>query len=99
MDDEAFRFTAELWEWEGADAWCFVTVPADIGDEIRLLAGPPKGFGSVRVEVTVGDSTWQTSVFPDKTRGYLLPVKRAVRRAEELEVGESIEVSLVVIGG
>jgi hypothetical protein len=76
-----------------------VSVPTDVSEKIRLLAGPPKGFGSVRVEVTGGDSTWRTSVFPDKTRGYLLPVKRAVRRAEELEVGEPIEVSLVVIGG
>lgn len=97
MDAEPFRFEADLWEWGGADAWCFVTVPAEVGQEIRLLAEPPKAFGSVRVEVTVGGSTWRTSVFPDKRRGYLLPMKKAVRRAEDLEVGDSATVALVVI--
>jgi hypothetical protein len=97
MGAESFRFEAQLWEWEGAGAWCFVTVPAEIGQDIRLLSGPPKAFGSVRVEVTVADSTWRTSVFPDKTRGYVLPVKGAVRRAEGLEVGDQVSVSLVVI--
>ena len=99
MTEEPFVFSAELWEWSGEGAWCFVTVPDDIGEEIRLLSGPPRGFGSVRVEVTVGDSTWRTSVFPDKTRGYLLPLKKAVRRAEGLEVGDPVPVELVVIDG
>jgi hypothetical protein len=38
-------------------------------------------------------------VFPDKTRGYLLPVKKAVRRAEGLEVGDAVRVVLAVIDG
>ncbi len=92
-------FDAELWEWESAPAssqWVFVTVPEDETEEIRLRSGPPRGFGSVRVEVTVGATTWRTSVFPDK-RGYALPVKKAVRRAESLDVGDSARVTLELI--
>jgi len=50
----------------------------------------------VRVEVTVGATTWRTSVFPDK-RGYALPVKKAVRRAESLDIGDSARVTLELI--
>ncbi|MFA6299263.1 MAG: DUF1905 domain-containing protein, partial [Nocardioides sp.] len=98
MDDVVFELDAELWVAESMDPWVFVTLPADIGDEVRELAGPPRGFGSVRVEVTVGSTTWRTSVFPDKARRYVLPVKKAVRRAESLEVGDSTRLRLVVLG-
>lgn len=54
-------------------------------------AGPPRGFGSVRVEATVGGTTWRTSVFPDSRGGsYVLPVKRAVREAEDLDDGDQV---------
>lgn len=90
-----WSFAAELWQWDATDApWVFLTVPADVDEEIRLTAGPPRGFGSVRVEVTIGASTWRTSVFPDKARGFVLPVKKDVRRREGLDIGDVADVSL-----
>ena len=104
MDDGvagwACEFDAELCEWSSSPAdssWVFVTIPADETEEIRLRSGPPRGFGSVRVEVTLGGSTWRTSVFPDKQRGYVLPVKKAVRRAESLEIGDPARLRLELI--
>ena len=94
------EFEAELWEWDSSPqgtSWVFATVPPDETEEIRLRGGPPRGFGSVRVEVTVGGSTWRTSVFPDKERGYVLPVKKAVRRAESLDVGDPARLRLELI--
>ncbi|MFC4783049.1 DUF1905 domain-containing protein [Nocardioides sp. MAHUQ-72] len=96
---ETLVFAAEIWLSESVGSWAFVTLPADVGEEVRLRSGPPTAFGSVRVEVGVGPSTWRTSVFPDKARGYVLPVKAAVRRAHGLEVGDDVEVSLRVLGG
>lgn len=90
-------FTSVLWRWEAQDAWRFVTVPADLTEAIRLTAGPPRGFGSVRVEVRVGSTTWRTSVFPDAHRGYVLPVKKAVRHAEGLDDGDEVTVTLRVL--
>lgn len=95
----ACEFDAVLWEWESSPegtAWVFLTVPEDETEEIRLRAGPPRGFGSVRVEVTIGTTTWRTSVFPD-SRGFALPVKKAVRRAESLEIGDPARVTLQLI--
>jgi hypothetical protein len=37
----------------------------------------------------VGTTSWTTSIFPGSGGGpYVLPVKRAVRRAEDLDVGD-----------
>jgi hypothetical protein len=90
------RFEAELWEHEGPAAWCFVTVPAGPSEDIRLGGAMPAGFGSYRVEVTVGGTTWRTSVFPS-SECFVLPVKKAVRRAEDLEPGDLVAVSLDVV--
>ncbi len=97
MDE--FAFDAELWSpEESMEAWVFASVPADVSDDVRALGGPARGFGSVRVEVTVGGSTWRTSVFPDAKRGcFVLPVKKSVRRAEDLEVGDTARVGLRVL--
>jgi len=91
-----FEFDARLWRWQGDAAWHFVTLPHDAADEIEVLsASSRRGFGSVRVEVTVGDVTWRTSVFPDsKAASYLLPMKRAVRDAAGLIDGDSVRVRL-----
>ena len=93
-----FRFTAPLWQHEGEGSWYFVTVPEEISDEITDLSeGRRKGFGSVRVAVTIGETTWQTSVFPTKTGTYLLPVKKPVRLAEQLTEGSPVETRLDLV--
>ena len=95
----AYDFTAELWEWEGKAAWHFVTVPVDVSDEIAArMEGFTRGFGSVRVRVRVGGSEWATSVFPDSSReAYILPMKKAVREAENLSVGTATRVHLELV--
>ena len=94
------KFDAELWIWDArrAESWTFVSLPAEASKEIRELAdGPRRGFGSVRVRVTVGGSTWKTSIFPDSARGYVLPIKRAVRTAEDLNAGDVATVTVELI--
>ena len=94
-------FEAELWPWDARrhDSWTFVTLPPDASEVIReLAAGPRRGFGSVRVRVTVGGSTWATSIFPDGARGgYVLPIKRAVRRAEGIDTGDVAAVTVELV--
>jgi hypothetical protein len=97
-----FTFDAELWMWDArqADSWTFVSLPAEASAEIRESVGatPRRGFGSVRVRVTVGDTTWATSIFPDAARGsYSLPIKKAVRRTEALEAGDVSTVTVRLV--
>jgi hypothetical protein len=92
-------FQADLWRYDGEAGWYFVSLPSGLADAIRDEHGPPtSGFGSVKVKVRIGSSRWETSVFPDKTRGtYLLPVKKSVRLAEGLDVGDAVLVELTVL--
>ncbi len=55
-----------------------------------------RGFGSVPSRVTVGKTTWITSIFPSKNKVYLLFLKKAVRKAENLAVGDKIKVKVEV---
>ena len=57
-------------------------------------------FVTVPAEVTVGATTWRTSVFPATSRGaFVLPVKKAVRHAEDLDDGDDVTVTLRVLAG
>jgi hypothetical protein len=94
-------FEAELWIWDArrADTWTFVSLPVEVSEEIRdLVGGSRRGFGSVRVRVTVGGSSWTTSIFPDSARGgYVLPIKRAIRITEALDAGDIATVTVELI--
>jgi hypothetical protein len=96
-----YTFDAELWIWDARrdDSWTFLSLPADASEEIReLAAGPRRGFGAVPVRVSIGGSTWKTSIFPDSARGvYVLPVKRTVRRAEGIEAGDVASVTVELV--
>lgn len=89
------EFDAEVWLWDARDAWYFVTVPEPLSADIREVPRPPKGFGSVKVRARIGSSEWSTSIFPDKASGcYVLPLKKAVRDAEGIEVDSTVIVAL-----
>ena len=92
-------FDAELWIWDArrGDTWTFVSLPGEASEEIRDVAGDrARGFGSVRVRATIGGTSWTTSIFPDKA-GYVLPVKKAVRKAEALDAGDTATVTVETI--
>jgi hypothetical protein len=99
MAASTYAFTAELWEWEGKAAWHFFSLPEDVTDQIdERHAADAGGFGSVKVEATIGSTSWRTSIFPDSKRGtFILPVKKAVRTAEGLADGATAELRLRVL--
>jgi hypothetical protein len=94
-----YTFSEPLWEYTGDAPWCLVTLPTEVADEIdHITSESRRGFGSVRVEVTVGSTTWNTSIFPDRaSQSFVLPVKKAVRLAEQLQPGSPVVASLVLV--
>jgi hypothetical protein len=92
-------FEAQLWLSDEHRAVHFVSLPESLADDIEAEHGHrAAGFGSLRVEVTIGASTWRTSVFPDtKNKTYVLPVKKPVRTAEGVAAGDTVTVELTVI--
>jgi hypothetical protein len=94
----SFQFVGSLWQHDGDGGWHFVTVPREVSAEIAdITAGTRRGFGSVRVTVMVGAVSWRTSVFPDKSGMYQLPVRRAVRLSEQIEAGDDVHVRLELL--
>lgn len=93
--EPVFSFKATLEQYQGAKTcWHFLTVPKDLTAQIKAFAMPTKGFRSVPVKLKIGDTQWKTSLFPMKEGTYFLPVKKAVRDKESLELGKSVECSI-----
>ena len=100
------RFTAPLMVWQGEahGGIGYVVIAGEAAEAIRghelmrrLELGKRRGFGSVKVVVRVGTSEWRTSVFPQKSGGWFLPVKTAIQRAEGLATGELVEAELTLL--
>lgn len=96
---ETIEHTGTLWRWSGGNgtSWFFLTIDGEPGEMLRATAlmrrlefGRAKGFGSIRVKARIGESCWQTSVFPQKDSGWLLPIKAAIRRAEGIGEGDAV---------
>ena len=49
------------------------------------------------MRATIGSSTWTASIFPARQAGHVLPVKRPVRAAEGLDVGDVATVTVELI--
>jgi hypothetical protein len=94
--DPAFAFTAPLIEWRGPAPYFFVRVPEEVAEDLAEL-GPDVtyGWGMIPVQIRIAGHVWETSLWP-KEGGYLVPVRAAVRRGLELEVGDDADVSMVV---
>jgi hypothetical protein len=88
-------FEAEIWLAQAEAAWHFVTLPAELADEVRARTAGRRPFNSVPVRATLGSTAWETSIFADRRSGsYLLPVKAAVRDREDVGAGDCISVTL-----
>jgi uncharacterized protein DUF1905 len=91
--------TGPLWLWSGENgSWHFFTVPEEHCGEIRAQSLAHRGgFGSVRVEAAINGVSWRTSVFPQKSGGYILPVKASVRRDANIAAGDEVTVRLELL--
>lgn len=88
----------EVWHWRGPSPYYFVTVPDEESRHLKAVsAGVTYGWGMIPVQARIGATEWETSLFP-KDGLYVVPVKDAVRLAEELDEGDRVTVRLTVAG-
>jgi len=89
-------FTGEVWHWRGPSPYYFVTVPEDESGLIESVSATVSyGWGVIPVQAMIGDTEWRTSLFP-RAGLYALPLKDAVRRAEDIEEGGTVAVRLTL---
>jgi hypothetical protein len=91
-----FEFSGEVWEWRGPSPFYFVTVPEEESVELEALSlHVTYGWGMIPVEATIGLTRWTTSLFPKDGR-YVVPLKSAIRKAEDIDVGDTVNIRLDV---
>ena len=88
------EFSGEIIHWRGPAPFHFVTVPEEESAAIEAVSSMVTyGWGAIPVTVGIGTTNFRTSLFP-KDELYLVPVKQAVRSAEQLELGDRVTVRL-----
>ena len=89
-------FAAAIIEWRGPAPFLFAPVPDEYVGAIRYAAMTESyGWGVVPVVATVGATLFATSLFP-RDGSYLLPVKIAVQKSEQVGLGDPIRVRMRV---
>ncbi|MGN6723564.1 MAG: DUF1905 domain-containing protein [Marmoricola sp.] len=81
--------TAEIVEWRGPAPFYFLPLDEDDSADFKIEAAGLEYWGQVAVIVTIGSTTFKTAVFPKDGR-FLVPLKAAIRDAEGLELGMTI---------
>ena len=94
-----FSFSEKCWLWQGKSTWYFITVPKSHSEEIKFFTenhfGKRRGWGAVRVTAHIGNSEWQTSIFPSTSlNAYMLPLKQEIRKKEKIVAGAVVKVQL-----
>ncbi|MGN6127917.1 MAG: DUF1905 domain-containing protein [Humibacter sp.] len=91
-----YEFESTLFPWDARrhDAWVFARLPEDVSAEIHDAPHPPAGFGSVKVEATLGSSRWSTSVFPERDGSFVIAIKKAIRKREGVDVGDTVRMAV-----
>lgn len=90
------RFKGAMIEWRGPSPFYFVPVPEEQSKKIKSLAAQlTYGWGVIPVLGKIGKTEFSTALIP-KDGLYYVPIKNAVRFAEELEVGSEVSVSITL---
>jgi hypothetical protein len=88
-----WMFHGEIIEWRGPAPYFFVAMPEPDSAALKEEARSLIYWGQIPVEAVIGRTAFRTALFPKDGR-YLVPLRVAVRKAEGLEAGEVVAVTL-----
>lgn len=90
------EFSGKIWYWRGPAPYFFVTVPDDESGLLKVISAEVTyGWGMIPVHVRIGATEWATSLFP-KDGAYVVPLRDAIRKAEQLNEGDVVSIELRV---
>lgn len=93
-----FEFVSEVIEWRGPAPFYFATTPEDVTHELETSSDHLSyGWGCIPVDVTIGTTTFYTALIP-REGTYFVPLKAAVRKSEQIDLGSSQKIRLAVRG-
>ncbi len=87
-----YEFSAMPWQQN----WYFVSLPEEMSNEIREnLRFQEEGWGRMKAMAKIGDSQWETAIwFDTKHKTYLLPIKTAIRKKENIGVDREVKICI-----
>lgn len=90
-----WTWSAEIIEWRGPAPFYYLPMSADDSAELKEAARGLEYWGQVAVDVTIGVTEFATALFPKDGR-YLVPLKTAIREAEGIELGDTVEATVAI---
>ena len=88
------EFTGEIIEWRGPAPFLFIRTPDWVTEEIKSVSRRVTyGWGCITVTLLVGKTTVKTALFP-REGAYMVPIKMAVQKAENVSLGDTVSLSL-----
>ena len=93
-----YTCSGDVWKYDGATAWYFVSLPVDVSASIRAMFSVAEtGWGRLHVRAIIDNVAWDTAIWYDTKRAtYLLPLKAAVRTKVGVDVGMHVVVTLTI---
>lgn len=92
-----YSFNATIWQSNGKGAWFFVSIPESYSQEIREnCKSLEEGWGRLKIVAIIENFEWKTAIwFDSKQKIYLLPLKAEVRKSNNLEIGQDLELTIL----
>lgn len=89
MITDTFTVKADVQLFPQQGGWHYISVPEEITDITRNYADR----GVVAITVTLGETSWDTSLLPKGDGTLFIPLAAKVRKKENITVGDTVEVS------
>ncbi len=92
------EFEGSIIYWRGPSPFLFIPVPEEPSRDLKAISGIASyGWGVIPVQARIAKTEWKTSLFPKDGR-YLVPIRVSVQKAENLGVGDTVQIQIEVSG-
>ncbi|WP_044639058.1 DUF1905 domain-containing protein [Siansivirga zeaxanthinifaciens] len=93
-----YQFSAKMWQHQATGGWYFVSLPKTFSKEIRgNLKWQEQGWGRMKAFAEIDQLKWETAIwFDTKLDTYILPIKAAIRKKRNLEIHQTMEITLFI---
>jgi hypothetical protein len=80
----------------GQAGWYFIQLPKDLNNDLRPLL---KGLwpALLKARFTLNNTTWESSIMPIKDGPLFIALPSKVRKAEKIDIDQSITVQAVLL--
>lgn len=87
-----FSVKSKVQKFPGSSGWFYLPIPHTYRE-----FGKKPVWGLVPAEITIGQTTWRKSLLPKGDGTMFIALNAKVRKAENLQLGDEIEVEYTIL--